>query len=718
MDARSDVRAYAPPSSDTSRSLKRQWALLRRRRGLFLIVTGGTFALAAALLFAWPSRYDAVAEVMIDARRERVLDVPQVLQDLPAESSVVDTEVEVLKSRALAEAAVRQLHLDQNPQFAAKDAAPDRRRALAVEAFRKSVSVNRIGLTYVIAVTARARSPALAASLANTLVSLYLRQQQDGKAAAALRASQWLNSRLGGLRDEVETAEAAVERYKAANGLMTLGERESATATEQEVAALDAQLAAARADEGGAKARLAAARSAMSGSGSGDVLGEGVISQAVQDLRVQRDALAERIAEMQSRYGPRHPDLIKAERGLADIDARIRRETDQAVANLDTQAKVAEGRSAALAARLAGAEGRLARNNDASVRLKELERDRDAARGVYPSFLERSKQTLAQDGLAQPDARLLSAATPPTRPAFPNRPLGLAAALIGATGLGLLVIWSVEALADGLYDAEDVERRLSSACLALIPDAASLTRRGASLSGSPADLFLGEAPAALMESLRTLRALLSAPDGAGPLRTLAVASALPGEGKTTTCLALGRMIASKGASAVVVDCDMRRRTMSRLIAAPPEIGLLDVIHGETELDLALHRDATGLAIMPLGDAAPWDESVLESPAMDSLLDALRRRFRFVLLDTAPVLLAPETRALSAKTDAVLFLARWGRTRGDAAAEALRRLEEAGAYVAGAALTMADLRRTSSSRYPPQPDDYPFYREPAPASPHA
>jgi capsular exopolysaccharide synthesis family protein len=715
MDARSDARVYASAPDRASRRVRRQWVLFRRRLGLFLLVSLASFGAAAAVLLAWPPRYDAVAELMIDPRRERVVDVPQVLQDLPAETAAVDTEVEVLKSRALAERTVDRLHLDRDPRFASPRLPAEPRRTLAVEALRRSLGVNRLGLTYVIAVTARAGSPELASSMANTLAALYLRQQQEAKTSAALRASAWLNSRLGGLRAEVEAAEADVERYKAAHGLMTLGEREPATATEQEVADLDAQLAAAEAEEGGAKARLAAARAALSGAGAGDNLGEGVISQAVQDLRRQRDALAEQIAEMQTRYGPRHPDLIKAQHGLSDLDARIRRETDQAVANLDTQAKVAEGRSTALSARLAGAEADLARNNGASVRLKELERDRESARAVYQSFLDRSKQTMAQAGLAQPDARLISPAKPPTRPAVPNRPVGLAAAFVGAIGLGLLCIWSVEAVKDGLYDAEDVERRLASACLALIPDPASLLGKPAGRIESPADLLLCDAPIAFAEAFRALRATLSLSRVSGPLRTVAIASALPGEGKTTTCVALGRMIASKGGSVVVVDCDVRRRAMSQLIAAPAETGLLDVLRGAADLEQALYPDASGLTVMPLGDETVADESILESPAMDRLLEALRRRFRFVLLDTAPVLLAPETRDLAAKADAVVFLARWGRTRADVAGGAMRLLEEAGAYIAGAALTMADIRQTRSGPYGVAPDDYPFYRtsEPTP-----
>jgi capsular exopolysaccharide synthesis family protein len=189
-----------------------------------------------------------------------------------------------------------------------------------------------------------------------------------------------------------------------------------------------------------------------------------------------------------------------------------------------------------------------------------------------------------------------------------------------------------------------------------------------------------------------------------------VTSALPGEGKTTTCMCLGRIMAKAGAPTVVVDCDLRRRTMSRLLSAPPQAGLLEVLSGVADLDDALVLDApSGLRLLPLGDEGLAGDDVLDSPAMTRLLETLRRRFRAVLLDTAPVLMVAETTLLAGKADAALFLTRWGKTPADVAASAVKRLEGAGVYVAGAALTQVDLRRASIDAYPYAADYYPFYR---------
>ena len=213
------------------------------------------------------------------------------------------------------------------------------------------------------------------------------------------------------------------------------------------------------------------------------------------------------------------------------------------------------------------------------------------------------------------------------------------------------------------------------------------------------------------EAFRALKTELPVNRTSNPIRTIAVTSALPGEGKTTTCLCLGRIVARSGAATILVDCDLRRRAMSRLLSTPPKAGLLEVLSGAVDLEDALISDgASGLMLLPLGDEALADDGIFESAAMTRLLETLRRRFKTVLLDTAPVLMVADTARLAGKVDAVLLLARWGKTPSEAAAAAIKRLEGAGAYVAGAALTQVDLRYAKRDVYPLAADYYPFYRD--------
>jgi capsular exopolysaccharide synthesis family protein len=721
MDARSASARPLSALEAAHRPLlewRRQLFLFRRRRSLFLIVVALGLLLTAAAVLVLPVRYVAGAEVVIEPRREQALDLRQSPSAAPADNAAIDTEVELLKSRALVERVVETLGLEKDAEFeptlrptfsrvlAGAWSSPKNRAQAVVNRVQRRLKVARIGFTAVIAVSFASRSPEKAASIANVFTTLYLQQQLDAKSDASRRTADLLNARLGGLRAEVDAAEHAVERYKAAHGLMTLTDSQGATSTEQEVSNLDGQLATARGARAEAEARLSAALAQTADGRPGDDVGEVLSSPVVQELRKQRDEVGKQIAELDGRYGPRHPDLLKAQRQRTELDAEITQEIGRVVSNLKAQVEVARSRYAAIASAVAGAKSEQAKINNASVELRGLQQNLDAVRTLYQAFLDRSKQTLAQDGMAQADARLVAPAKAPTAPAFPDRLLLLGAGLTASLLGGLLALWIAEAREDGLYAPEDLERRLGLPCLGLIP---AIEKLSGDKAGGPMALVLTQPFSAFAETFRTLKAGLSLAAASGPVRTIAVVSALPEEGKTTTCMCLGRIVARSGSPTVVVDCDLRRQAMSRLLAAPPRAGLLDVLSGRASIEDALVQDeAPGLWLLPIGDDAKGDEDVFQSVATTELLDALKRRFRVVILDTAPVLLVAETAALAAKADAVLLLARWGKTPADAAAGAIKRLESGGAYLAGAALTKVDLRHVDSRAYPYAADYYPFY----------
>ena len=716
MDARSaDARVLAP-EAEPSPDWRQQLALLRRRLPLFASVAAGVQALAVLAILLTPSRYVASAEVMVDPRREQVVDMRQVLADAPTDSAAVDTEVEVLKSRTLAQTVAQTLRLDTDPEFnpalkpkgwpgwnrapGGLQTSPARVQETVLERIGRRLTIARIGMTYVIAVSVRAATPDKAAMIANAFTTAYLQQQLDAKSAAARHASDWLSARLGGLRAQVATAEHAVERYKTAHGLMTLTDSQGATITEQEISNLDGQLASARGERAEAQARLATAQAQMGRGGQGDDLGEVLNSPIVQELRKQRDEAAKAIAELEGRYGPRHPELMKAMRQRAELDAQIQQEIARIVSNLKLQAQVAQARTDAVASALGAAKGALADSNGASVQLRELERNLEAVRTLYQSFLDRFKQTSAQEGMAQPDSRLVSSAKAPLIARFPNRPLLVAGSALASLIAGLLAVWTVEAIEDGLYCARDVERRLGLTCLSLVPMAGA----------EPLDRVVDAPSSGFAEAFRALKTGLSH-SRAGSRALIAVTSALAGEGKTTTCICLGRVMARAGVSVAVVDCDLRRRTINDVLAGPSRAGLLDVLLGRMELEDALVADRqTDLMFLPLGDEAQAADDILVSPLMERLLERLRARFKVVILDAGPVLMVAETRSLAARADAVLFVARWRRTPLAAARDAVKLLENAGAYIAGAALTQVDPRQAGIRRYGYLANDYPFDRE--------
>jgi capsular exopolysaccharide synthesis family protein len=404
---------------------------------------------------------------------------------------------------------------------------------------------------------------------------------------------------------------------------------------------------------------------------------------------------------MQGRYGDRHPDLLKAKRQLADMDAQIQAEIRRIVSNLEAQVTVARERTASMAASAARAKGNLAANNQASVRLNELERNAEAARALYNSFLNRFKETTAQQGFEAPDARVLSQAKIPGWPSSPNKQLNLLIALVLAVGAGLGAAVLAEALDSGLGTAEDVERRMHLTYLGSIPTLESTLKAGPLFKSKipPVDFVVEKPLSSFAEAFRNLRAAVLFSRTGESVKVIAITSSLPGEGKTTTSLALARTMAIAGSSTIILDCDLRRRGISRFLSGEPVNGLIEVLNGTCVLEQALVRDgASGAMILPLARSAYTAKDVFRTPAMRRLLEGLRRRFDVVVLDTAPVLPVADTRILAAMADTVVVLTRWRKTPRKAMESTLRILKSTTANIAGVALTQVDLKMQAKTGY--------------------
>ena len=702
--------------------LRRLFNIFRRRVRLFGAVAALVFLAAIFITFTATPMYTATANVMLDTRQEQVVNIEAVLSGLSADSSVVDTEVEILKSRRLAERVVNALQLSQDPEFNSELApagvlstikdtvlgvasaatprdipddpiAQQKAQERIVDAVLDRLSVRRAGLTYVINVSFESESPTKAATIANKFAELYLLEQLEAKFDATQQANTWLNTRLEGLRQQVLTDEAAVQNYRIANNLLSAA---GTNLTETEISNYNQSLAEARAQVAEDEARLSTARSQLARGSSGDDLGEALSSPVIQQLRQQRATVSAKVADLQGRYGERHPEMLTANRQLTDIDGQIQAEIQRIISNLEAQVQVSRQRAAAIGGSLSNARGTLVGNNQAQVRLNELERTAEASRTLYESYLNRYKETSSQQGIEQSDARVVSSATIPTGQSSPKVPLNLALGLVLAMGCGLGAVVLAEMLDSGLATAEDVEHRLDVSYLGAVPLLASVAE---GKMGSPIDYVIDKPLSSFAEAFRNLRASVIYSRLGEPVKVVAITSSLPGEGKTTTSVCLARSAAQQGLKVILVDCDLRRRSVNRLFGAEPSKGLIEVLAGEATLEEVLTTDqVTGARLLPLAKSSMTPKDVFGSAAMDRLLEDLRRTYDLVILDTAPVLPVADTRVLAPKADVVVFLAHWRKTPQHAIEAAFRLLTGTGAHLAGVALTQVDMKQQSKYGY--------------------
>jgi exopolysaccharide transport family protein len=703
----------------------RRWlAVALRHLKLFFAVFAAALVATLVITFLQEPRYVATAHVLLDPRQARVSNEKEVLSPLPTDSAagsyVVDTEVEILRSPRLARRVVDVLGLERDPEFNRKlkpgdvirppESFTEAERSATAAVVSKRLGVRRAALTYLMDVSFSSRDPQKARRIANTFADLYIVSQLEAKYSANEQATRWLQSRISQLKAQVLTDEGAVQQYKIANNLLSAS---GASLTEQEISAHQESLAAAKVQVAEDAARLSTAMAQLAQGSRGDDVGEALASPVVQELRKQRAEVSRKVAELEVSFKDGYPELDKAKSELRDIDQQIQAEIQRTITNLRARLSVSRQRAAAIQANLGGAKGQLTSNTRALVRLNELERNADASRVLYASYLNRFKETSSQRGLAQADARIASEAMLPLKPVSPNKKLNLLLGSIAGIALGGLAVVLAELMNVGLRTSDEVEQRLGRPYLGAIPELSSVVAKARGsvrrqLRGRPIDYVVARPLSAFPEAFRNLKASALAPGHGDAIRVVAVTSALPREGKSTVSVCLARTAAIQGWRVLLIDCDLRRPGVTAAIGADPGAGLLQVLSGDARLEDAVVRDEpSGADLLLLPGPTDATNDVFGSSAMDKLLGDLKQRYDLIVLDTPPVLPVADARILSTKADAVIFAANWNKTPRRAVQTALKILEAMGARIAGVTLTRVDM--TKQGKYGYGDADY-YFRE--------
>lgn len=712
--------------------------VFRRRLGLFLAVFVVVSAVFTIITLQITPMYTSTASVIIDPQEREVTDFESVLMGGAPDSAIVDTEVEIIRSRALVERIVVKLDLINDPEFNQSLVTPEGFAAFrgnigswvssllphqvetlpsfedterltrenVVNTLLSRLGVRREGRTYIIMISIESESAAKAADIANAFAEQYLVEQLEAKFETTARSNIWLNDRLSALRTEVSAAENAVEIYRAQSGLLSA---QGSSLTEQQISELSSQLIIQRAVYDGTNARLQSLQAQMRRGSSAETIGEVLSSEVIRDLRRQQSEIAGRRAELSSRYGARHPEILKVEREAVDISSQIQQEVRRIVVSLESEVGIAYQKVKSIETGLASLRRELSGNNQSLVRLRELERDATATRTLFESFLGRFKETGQQDTLTQADARIISSAALPTSKSSPNTLLNiLLGAILGAVlGGGLILL--LELLDRGVSTGEQIEKSTGLSFIASVPQVggtmiASL-KRFTGMVASPHDYLVEKPLSSFAESYRTLRSAILLSNVDKPPRIVAVTSALPGDGKTVTTYSLGRLSAMSGARTLIVDCDLRRRNLSKMLGVVSENGLLQYLAGGIRLEDVLVKDSkTECDILPLAVTKYTPQDVFGSAAFAGFLEDVRGKYDLVVLDTAPILPVTETRTIANISDGVILVVKWQSTKLDALVTAKNMLEGAGATMIGVLLTQVNLQARKKYGY----GDYGYY----------
>ena len=604
-------------------------------------------------------KYTAAATVVLEPGQAKVIDLEGVIAGISGDQMTVNTEAEVLTSRRLTALLVDEMGLTEDPEFNPyRDQEgplpdPDIQRDVTIHATADAITVSNVRSSYVFQITAVTRAPRKSADLANTLADLYVADQLQVKFDATAQATEWLTDRVATLKTELEASETAVQSFTANTALVSPDALEALNRQIKDTRARLETLTGSRAD---LNDRLA----------------------ALWDAIARRDTAAIAIAANDIAL----TQLVSSDAGTAAVIARA----EAIAASLESDIARTNVQIASLSASVAQLEADFNSQSADLVELEQMKREAEASKAIYEYFLARMKETAVQQGIQQPDSRVLSYAAVPMVPSEPRKTriltiwtvIGL---LVGAGGVFLR-----ELLNTGFRTAEQLEQRTGHPVFGQIPTIKGRKRRD--IVG-----YLVEKPtSAASEAVRNLRTSILLSNVDNPPKVILSTSAMPGEGKTTVAIALAQNFSGLGRKVLLIEGDIRRRVFAEYFELGDSAGLLGVLSGEVHFEEAVqYVEKIGVDVLLGGMSTTNAADLFSSERFATLIRGLRKRYDIVIIDMPPVLLVPDTRIVAHVSDAVLFSVKWDHTSRAQVAEAIRQFEVAGRSITGLVLTQIDPR---------------------------
>lgn len=681
-------RAAAEPADDVidlGQVLGTLW------RGKFLIggvtlaamLVGGYFAFVAAV-----PTFTSTSVVMLESRESEVSGLEDVIGGLSGDTSVVNTEVEVLRGRQLMAQVVESTGLMQDPEFnsvlqepgtvdrlkamvtslipsaPAPELPPDlaeaRERDRVVSALLERTSIRNVPQSMVFQISVETESPVKSKLLADAIADAYILDQLQVKFEATEQATDWLSDRVAELRAELESSEQRLQDFRASTQLVD----------EQTLLALDRQAKELRDRIGAAEQQAAAATDRVARLEAATSLAE--------RAEISGDAVLQRLAGTGA-------EPLSAE-DAALFDQRYQTLIDRA--RLDAQR--AGDQLVSLRNGLQEFEGQIQSQSADLITLQQLTREAESSRLIYEYFLSRMKETSVQQGIQQADSRILSQAVVPGAPSAPNKPLILAMSMILGLMLGSGVVLVTESRQSTYRTARDLELSTRRTVMGQIPMIPSRSRKDAIA-------YLADKPtSSAAEAVRNLRTSVLLSNLDSQPQVIVTTSAVPGEGKTTTALALAQNLTQMGRKVLLVEGDIRRRVFSQYFRFDGKKGLLSVLAGETRVeDVVAHDPRVGDVL--IGEETKANAAdVFSSDRFAGFVRDMRALYDFIIIDTPPVLVVPDVRIIGHQADALLFVVKWDSTSQVQVEESMRLFDTANLKVTG--LVLSQISPQGMKRY--------------------
>ncbi len=729
MESTAQTNDRNPPvlrqdDSDDEIDLLKLWNSLWRRKWSILSLVLAVMMVAALAVLVVTPIYRAAATLLIEQKAAKVVSIEQVYGLDGMGNEYLQTQFELLKSRALAERVVRQLNLTTHPEFDPRQQPEPLidlswlRSALnfhkvvpvtlpgdledeevlseaeifdeVVKQFMEVTSVSQQGKSQLVTISVEMADPRTAALAANALANGFIESQLEATMEMSATATNWMNSRLGELRAKLKEAEDRLQSFREAENLVDIDGVSTIVAGELSLTA--DRMIDARRQRAEAESQYRQVQAMRSGGWERLATIPAVLGHPlIQQFKADEAKAKAKVEELSRRYGARHPAMEGARSELNAASASLRGQVEQIVAGIERNYQLAVANENSLRSSFNANKAQIQQFSAKEFRLRELQREVEANRALYDTFMTRLKETSATADLDTANARIVDPAVVPSEPVKPKKTLivliaGLLA-LFAGVGLTLLL----DALNNTFKSTEEIEGKLNIPVLGILPLLKNKER------SEIAHMFQEGQNKPFCEAIRTIRTgvVLSAMDNAH--KVIVITSSIPGEGKSTVsanlAFALGQV-----EKVLLIDADLRRPTLAKNFDFPVGTpGLANLIANTAKLEDCL-REVNGISMLCAGTVPPNPLELLSSQRFAKAMEYLKSKYDRIIIDSPPTQAVSDAMVLSTFANALIYVIKSDSTAIPLVEKGVGQLLQNNAPVTGIVLNQVDVKKAQKYGY--------------------
>jgi capsular exopolysaccharide synthesis family protein len=600
--------------------------------------------------------------------------------------SFIETQMKLIVAERIVEQTFRHFGLGDRPEF--------RENPNPVRSFQSLFTVAAVRRTWLVEVTFDWPEPELGARILSYHVNRYVDDYAERKHRMATEGLENLRKQREKYEARVKEARERLQRFKEQHNMIAF-DKEHDTVSEGLMARTKA-VEEARQQLAVVASRLEQIEAAVRDQIPYDNLPEVLRSPLIRDYRNEKARCEQDLREGLKRFGENHPEIKTLRAKLESIDENIQLEIQRIFQASRAGKNAAERLLALRQQELETYEQKVHEFNKLNVQYQRLKTDFETPNQIYKEVLKRIDQieiTMA----SHVKGETVSVVREPKREVAPAKPrkaliLGLAG-MIGLT-LGVGLAFLLDNLDTSLKSKEDVARYLGLSLLGYVPEVSEL--RGAKRAHSRVALPMVRHPRApAAEAFRSVRTALSFSVAAQDVNHIMVTSASPSEGKTLVSVNIAAAFAQAGKRVLLVDADMRKPAVHKVLEAEQTPGLTNLLVGEgaTELrDVARPSEIPNLFFIPVGPIPPNPAELMGCDRMEALLNNMQSEYDQVIIDTPPVVNVTDAAVLCHSARGVVLVVRSFRTQRELARRAVEVLAESGGKLLGVVLNNIDVPR--------------------------